>query len=82
MLKIVMQAYSTQKRICPSMTTHKNRQLGQNAMNSAKGLMISKKEVCPSMRLVGSTTRLRGNEAYWRSDDLKGGGMPQYVTVN
>ena len=52
MLEIVMQTDSTQKGICPSMTTHKDRQLDQNAMKSTKDLMISKKGVCPSMSLV------------------------------
>ena len=52
MLEIVMQTDSTQKGICPNMTTHKDRQLDQNAMKSTKDLMISKKGVCPSMSLV------------------------------
>ena len=52
MSEIVMQTNSTQKGICPSMITHKNRQLDQNIMKSTKDLMISKKKVCPSMSLV------------------------------
>ena len=47
-----MQKDSTQKKICPSMTTHKNQQLDQNAMKSTKDLMISMKGVCPSMQIV------------------------------
>ena len=47
-----MHTNSTQKGICPSMITHKNRQLDQNIMKSTKDLMISKKKVCPSMSLV------------------------------
>ena len=45
--EIVMQTDSTQKGICPSMTTHKNRQLDQNAMKSMKGPMIPGKEDMP-----------------------------------
>ena len=52
MLEIVMQTDSTQKGICPNMTTHKDRQLDQNAMKSTKDLMISKNEVCPSMQIM------------------------------
>ena len=44
-------------------------------MQSTKGLIISKKWICPSMQLIGSTTRSKGNEAYERSDDLKEGGI-------
>ena len=52
MSEIVMQTNSTQKGVCPNMTTHKNRQLDQNAMKSTKDLMISKNEVCPSMQIM------------------------------
>ena len=57
-----MQTNSTQKGICSSMITHKNRQLDQNAMKSTKDLMISKKGVCPNMSLVRVDNILKGNE--------------------
>ena len=40
MSEIVMQTDLTQKGICPSMITHNNRKLDQNAMNFTKDLMI------------------------------------------
>ena len=52
MSEIVMQIDSTQKGVCPNMTTHKNQQLDQNAMKSTKDLMISKNGVCPSMQIM------------------------------
>ena len=50
--EIVMQTDSTQKVICPSMTTQKNRQLDQKAKKSTKDLMISKKGICPNMQIT------------------------------
>ena len=41
-------------------------QLGHEVMMPVKGTIISKNGVCPSMQLVGSTTRLKGNKVYWK----------------
>ena len=52
----MMQANST-RGICPSMTTHKDQQLGQKVMQSIEGLIVLKNGGYLSMQLARSTTR-------------------------